>query len=103
MEQPERALEEIDQVAACDFGCRRICTFLEIQPRLDQFDVPVAEFAPEEIVDAVCGLVETIDLKGVINILRYAVEAGKYPAVFKRLRREPIDTRVGLRVILRGA
>ena len=63
-----------------------VATFVEIQSRLDQFQIPVAELSPEEIVDAIGGFMKTIGRKGVIDFRGNAIEARKNPAIFKRAR-----------------
>ncbi len=42
---------------SCGFGRR---AFSEVESEFDEFEVPVAEFSPEELIDSVGGLVEAI-------------------------------------------
>ena len=62
------------------------------QPGLHQFDIPVAEFAPEEVIDHVRGLVEAVRLQRVVDLPSHTVEARQNPAVFKALHRESGQT-----------
>ena len=89
MQQPQRGLEQIDQIRTCNSRRSRVRAFLEVQPRLDQLDVPVAELGPEEIVDAIGCLIETVCLQRLVHVLRRAIEARKNPPVFEGLRVEP--------------
>ena len=87
MQQPQRRLKQIDQIRACDSRRSRVRALLEVQPRLDQLEIPIAELAPEKIVDAIRRLIETICLQRLVHVLRRAIEARKNPAVFERLQR----------------
>ena len=81
-QQAQRALEDADQVAA---GCAAVAR-CRIEARLDQFEVPVAELAPEEVVDHMRGFVEAIGCERVVHLLRDTIEAREDPAVFQSLR-----------------
>jgi len=63
MQQPQGRLKQIYKICARNSRCSRVRAFLEIQSRLDQFDVPVAELAPEEVVNAIRRLIKTIRLQ----------------------------------------
>ncbi len=89
MQQPQRRFEQIYQICAGNSGRSRVRAFLEVQPRLDQLDVPVAELAPEEIVDAIRRLIETISLKRLVHVFRRAIEPREYPTVFERVSLKP--------------
>src|SRR5207245_5128386 len=80
MQQPERSLEQRHQVLASDGSIFRT---LWGKPWLDQLDIPIAEFTPEEIVDGIHCFVETISRQRFVHIFGNCVEAGKNPAVFE--------------------
>ena len=94
MQEPQRRVEQIDEVLAGDTGRILVAAFLEIQPRLDQLQIPVAELAPEEVVDAVGGFVKAVGRQRIVDIGNDAIEAGEDPAIFERCCREirrPLD------------
>src|ERR1700678_4710620 len=93
MQQPERCLEQVHQVCASSSCQPSVCPFLNIQARLDQFDVPVAKLRPKEIIDAICGLIEPIGLQRIVHVLRSSIEARKKPPVFERRYREIFNSR----------
>src|SRR6266436_6754874 len=80
MKQPQRSLEQSNEVSAGD--TRVLCTLWR-EPRLDQFDIPIAKLTPEEIVNGIRGFVETVSRQGLVHTLGDTVEAGENPAVFK--------------------
>ena len=79
-QQPQRAFEDADQVRV---GHTRGFAIVRHQPRLDQFQIPVAELAPEKVIDHVRGFVKAEGIERIVNFLRDAVEAGENPAVFQ--------------------
>src|SRR5439155_6992387 len=93
MKQPQRSLEQSNEVSACD--TRVLCTFWR-EPRLDQFDIPVAELSPEEVVDRISSFVETVSRQRFVDGFGNAVEAGQNPAVFKSRGLKSSNTHVGI-------
>src|SRR5215472_14322905 len=67
------------------YSRRSLVTVVPIQPRLDQFQIPIAQLAPEKVIDAVGRLVESIGCERSIHIGRDAVEARQDPAILQRL------------------
>ena len=55
----------------------------EVETKLDEFEVPVAEFAPEELVDGVGGFVEAVVGEGAVDFGGDGVEAVEDPAGFE--------------------
>ena len=49
---------------------------------LSDFDVPVAELVPDEIVDVLLGVAESEGREGAGDVFNGAVESAEYPAVF---------------------
>src|SRR6185437_7931195 len=80
MQQAQRCLEQCDEV-----GARTLLADTVVEPRLDQFDIPVAELTPEEIVNRVRCLIETICRQRFVYCTCNAVEARKNPAVLEGL------------------
>src|SRR5580704_5708242 len=83
MQQAQGRVEHVNQVRTSDAGLRLVCAFFNSQARLDQLQIPVAEFSPEEIVNPVGGFMEAIGTEGFVDFLRDAVESGENPAVFE--------------------
>ena len=83
MQQAQRRLEQIHQVRTGSLRRALVGAFFEIQARLDQFQVPVAELSPEEVVDAIRRLVEAIGRRARRSHRRDAIEARENPAVFE--------------------
>ena len=81
MEQPQRALESREKIFPCGGG---LCTVRGNEFRLHPLDVPVAEVAPEEVIDDVRGFVKTKMLERVVHLRRGAGEARENPAVNQR-------------------
>src|SRR4029077_16652600 len=95
MQEPKRCLKQTDQVTSCN---GRRCFFHSVlrgEARLHQFDIPITEIAPKEIVDPVRGLVKTIGLPGVINVVGHPMKARSYPMIFESSCLEPGKARVG--------
>ena len=88
-QQPQRAFEDADQILISRAG---LVAIIGGQARLDQLQIPVAIFAPEEVIDHVRGFVEAICLQRVVNLLRHPIEARKNPAIFQSLGFETADT-----------
>ena len=57
--------------------------FAGFDAQLHQFQVPVAEVAPEELIDGVGGFVEAVDFECGIDGICRGVEAREDPAVFE--------------------
>ena len=68
MEQAQRRIEQINQVCASCLSCAFGSVLFEIQTRLNQFQIPVAELSPEEIVDAIGGLVKAICRERIVHV-----------------------------------
>ena len=81
MQQPQRRFKQAYQVFASDAHRFRSGPTLRRQPWLDELDVPIAELAPEKVVDAVGRLVETVSFERLVDIVDHAVEARKNPAI----------------------
>src|SRR5207237_4426494 len=56
------------------------------KPRLDDLYVPVAELAPEKLIDLAGRIVKAIGAERIVYLLRDAVEAREDPAVFQSFR-----------------
>jgi len=56
--------------------------FGEVEAKLDEFEIPVAELAPEELVDGVGRFVETIVLQCLIHFNGHCIEAREDPTRF---------------------
>ena len=56
---------------------------VEVEAEFDEFEVPVAELAPEELVDGVGGFVEAVVGEGVGDAVGDRAEAGEDPAGFE--------------------
>ena len=69
---------------ASGLGVAASSAFDEVQPQLDDLEVPVAELAPEELVDGAGGLVEAIGSEGAVDLGRGLREAGEDPAGLER-------------------
>src|SRR5579863_47883 len=92
MQQPQRGLKKTHQVFASP---PRFGPSLRSQSRLNQLEIPVAEFSPEEIVDTIRCLIKTISLERLVHILRGAIEARKNPAVLERMSFETSNAHAG--------
>src|SRR5439155_3823234 len=75
---------------------------LRRQPWLDQLDVPIAELAPEKVVDAVGSLVEAVSFERLIDIVDHAVEARKNPAILQASRFESAHPLCSAGALARG-
>ena len=95
MQQSQRAIEQIHQVRASRSRRAFVGTFFEIQPRLDQFQIPIAKLAPEEIIDSIRRLVEAIRTERIIDIHYSAIEPRKNPPIFKSQPLKPCNTDLG--------
>ncbi|MBT9159617.1 MAG: hypothetical protein DDT26_00877 [Dehalococcoidia bacterium] len=76
MQQPQYCIQSINQ-----YGDRRGTT-RGTQPNLGQLDVPIAELAPDKIVDLAQSLTEHEALEGLIDLGYQPVQATPDPAVF---------------------
>ena len=57
---------------------------VEVEAELDELEVPVAELAPEELVDGAGGFVEAVVGERVGDAVGDGAEAGEDPAGFER-------------------
>src|SRR5208282_3543231 len=83
MEQAQRGLEQTSEIGASVTGLCFVRDVFEVQTWLDQFQVPVAELAPEKIVDTIRGFVEAVGFEGVVHFRGHAIKAREDPTVFK--------------------
>ena len=60
-----------------------LVAFGEVEAEFDEFEVPVAEVAPEELVDGVGGFVEAVVGEGAVDFGGDGVEAVEDPAGFE--------------------
>ena len=90
MEQPQCRLKQAHQVAASD---SHFTGNGRIQPRLDEFQIPVAELSPEKVVNPVGSLMKTIILQLAGHITSHPVKPGKNPPIFQGLRLKPGNSR----------
>ena len=67
--------------AVVGFGRR---AFAEVETQFDEFEVPVAELAPEELIDGVGGFVEAIVGESVVDGSGDGAEAVEDPSGFER-------------------
>src|SRR5208283_6236305 len=95
MQQPQRCIEQVHQIRASCPGRALVGAFIEVYARLDQFQIPVAELAPEKVVNAVGRFMKTICLQRTIHVGSNSVEARKNPAVLESCSMKPGNTRVG--------
>ncbi len=82
-EQAQRGLEDGDEGGEGDGGVV-VDGDVEEEAELDEFEVPVAELAPEELVDGGGGFVEAVVGEGAVDFGGDGVEAGEDPAGFER-------------------
>src|SRR6185437_7740939 len=83
MQKPQRIFKNGEQVAP------RSARFVEIfgsDVRFQPFDIPVAEIAPEKVINHVRSFVEAEFLESGILLLDHAREARENPAVGKGIR-----------------
>ena len=69
---------------SADFVAALVGGVGEIEAELDDFEIPVAEVAPEELVDEVGGFVESISGERGVHFGGDGIEAGDDPAGFER-------------------
>ena len=62
--------------ASCGF-----CTRLVIQNGFREFKIPVTVFVPGELVDRLCGMIETVSLDGFGDVLDRLLQARDDPAI----------------------
>jgi hypothetical protein len=81
-EKAEGGFEDADEgvEGECGGGVSRL---VEVEAELDEFEIPVAELAPEELVDGVGSFVEAVGGKGAVDFGGDGVEAGVDPAGFE--------------------
>jgi len=74
----------LDRVLGIFAGWKgKIVGRLEVEAELDDFEVPVAEVAPEELVDGAGGFVEAVVGECAMDLGGDGVEAGENPAGFE--------------------
>ena len=65
-------------------GCA-VCTGLgKIESKLYNFEVPVAELTPEELVDGIGGFVKAVVAQGAVHLGRDSAQTAEDPAGFDR-------------------
>src|SRR5437016_1013240 len=92
MQQPQCRLKQAYQIPTSDAHFLRI---FRIQPRLDEFQIPVAELAPEKVVDAICHLVKAVVLKLAGHIPGDTVKPRENPAILQGLWLKSGNTSMG--------
>ena len=80
MQQAQDRVERVDQCSA-RAPLQGIARLVRLQDRLGQFEVPVAELPPGEIVDRLGREIESIRCKVAVHGARGFVEACSNPAV----------------------
>src|SRR3954463_3501472 len=95
MQQVQRSVEQLHQIRAG--GARRalVGPVFKLEPRLDQFQIPIAKLPPEEIVNTIRRLVKAVSSQCVVHIGSHTVEPRKNPPIFQRLSIEASNARVG--------
>ena len=68
--------------AVVGLSCGAFRRWCEVEAEFDEFEVPVTEFAPEELVDGVGGFVETVVGEGAVDCGGDGVETVEDPAWF---------------------
>ena len=94
MQELEKPLQHVEQHAA---NVALLLLVLAHQAALGQFDVPVAELAPREVVDLVGGHAEVAVLHVGAHLGHGLVQPGKNPLV-RQLQKRRVDGFAGLRV-----
>ena len=67
VEEAKGALEDCDQGCEGCGGGLFVIVVAKVEAELDDFEVPVAEVAPEELVDGVGGFVEEVVREGFVD------------------------------------
>src|SRR5579871_1313541 len=84
-QQPKRALEHPYERGKRD---RRHLvlrsSFAKLEPQLHQLEIPVAELAPEELVDRIGSLVEAVSRKSTVHLAANCTEASHDPLRLQR-------------------
>src|SRR5438045_2062578 len=84
MQQPYRGFEQADQILAGQARRFSIRAVLGCQSRLDELNVPVAQLAPEEVINRSSSVVEAIGFQCLANFLSDSIEARNYPSILQR-------------------
>ena len=79
MEQLERVLQHVPQRLLS--GKTRSFTIVTVKPRLYQLDVPVTQFAPDEVVEEPCPFSDVIALQGPSELFRRIFKPAENPPV----------------------
>src|SRR6267378_4391487 len=93
MQEPYRGFKQADQIPASQLRSFFVRVF-SCQTRLDQLNVPVAQFSPEEIVNCTSRIVETKCFQCLAHLLSNSIEAREDPAIFQCDCLETCDTRL---------
>ncbi len=86
MQQPQRGFKH-----GQDIGPVVIAAGVLRKLELLQLDVPIAEFAPEELPDGLCGFVIAVGCDGAVDLFGTGVEAAEDPAVFEGIALDFVD------------
>src|ERR1700752_1848047 len=78
MQQSQRQIKRREQVLPCD-ACALFVRVLQI--RLDPFNIPIAEVAPEKVIDALGSLVEAVMGEGFVDHIYRRGQPPKQPFV----------------------
>src|SRR5690348_8174882 len=81
MEQPQCRFEACEEVFPCNAGSPGVRT---LQVGLDPLDVPVAEVAPEKLIDFLRCFVESVVFQRLIDRFDGFIEAREEPLVCNR-------------------
>ena len=103
-EQAQGGLEDADERALRVSGGDVVACagVVEVEAEFDELEVPVAELAPEELVDGVGGFVEAVVGEGAVDLGGDGAEAGEDPAGFERAwSRARFDATMRSRALLR--
>src|SRR3569623_2728842 len=80
MDQAQYGFEHVHQRTA-GAAAAGGAAVLGVEHRLAEFEVPVAELVPGEIVNCLCNQVETIGLAVFACLPRYELQPREYPAI----------------------
>ena len=67
-------------------SCTFFSVFFIVQTRFSKFDVPVANFAPDEVVNSAASFAQFKFAKQIGNFFRYVLQAGKNPSICQGVR-----------------
>ena len=83
-QQPQRTFEDADECRECSGYARLVRSFAEIEAELHDFQVPIAEATPEELIYGIRRIVEAVVRERLINLFGCGVKLGNDPAGLKR-------------------